>query len=113
MGDVADHRTWNVFRRRDAHGLCCAVSSDAAVPTFLLTGDWDFGFQFTRGDPPVPGFSPPSAEIGARYNGFYLFLGFGSRFKTRRPPSFPAASDRAGEPNDPLAHSPDTEPRPA
>ena len=113
MGDVADHRTWNIFRRRHAHGLCCAVPADAPIPTFLLTGDWTFGFQVARGDSPVPGFSAQSAEIGARYNGFYLFLGFGGRPETPGRPSFPARPPIDGEPNDLLAHSPDAETRPA
>ena len=107
MGDVADHRTWNVFRRLNEHGLCGAVPADAPVPMFLLTGDWTFGYQFTRGDAPVPGFSPQSAEIGIRLNGFYLFLGFGSRLALRPRPSFPTEASGRAEPNEVLAHSPD------
>ena len=107
MGDVADHRTWNVFRRRNEHGLCCAVPSDSPVPTFLLTGDCTFGYEFTRGDAPVPGFSPQSAEIGISLNGFYLFLGFGSRLVLQPRSSFPIEPSARAEPNSELAHSPD------
>ncbi len=80
----ADFRTWNVFRRRHDGGLCCAVSAEAPVPTFLLCGEWDFGFAIADGASPVAGFSDAEAEIGAGFDGFYLFLAFA-------PPPGPAA----------------------
>ena len=71
-----DFRTWNVFRRRNDGGLCCAVPAEAPVPPFLLCGEWDFGFAITDGDPSVRGFCPAAAEIGAGSDGFHLFLAF-------------------------------------
>lgn len=78
MSRDADFRTWNVFRRRHGEGLCCAVPSEAPVPSFLMSGDWNFGFQFAEGDPPVAGFSAPAADVGTGFNGFHLFLAFSS-----------------------------------
>ena len=71
-----DHRTWNVFLRRHDGALCCAVPAEAAVPSFLLSGEWDFGFAGAGDDPPVTGFCPTAAETGSRLSGFHLFLAF-------------------------------------
>lgn len=76
MDPDAEFRTWNVFRRRHDDALCCAVSAEAPVPAFLLSGEWDFGFAFSEGDPPLAGFSAAAAEVGTGFNGFYLFLAF-------------------------------------
>ncbi|RYC30521.1 hypothetical protein D3273_18465 [Lichenibacterium minor] len=76
MDHQTEFRTWNVFRRRRDDGLCCAVSADVPVPPFLLSGDWNFGFAIADGDAPVTGFSLAAAEVGAGFNGFYLFLTF-------------------------------------
>ena len=78
MDHDSDFRTWNVFHRRHDEGLCCAVSAEAPVPPFLLSGEWSFGFAIAEGDPPVTGFCPAAAEVGAGFNGFYLFLAIAS-----------------------------------
>jgi hypothetical protein len=44
-------RAYNLFRRKDATDLCCAVPEDI----------------------PVPGFDAAAAETSAGANGFYLF----------------------------------------
>ena len=74
MDHDSDFHTWNVFRRRYDEGLCCAVSAEAPVPPFLLSGEWNFGFAVADGDPPVTGFCPMAAAVGAGFDGFYLFL---------------------------------------
>ena len=76
MEQDSDFRTWNIFRRRHDEGLCCAVLAETPVPTFLMSGEWNFGVAVAAGDPPVTGFSTAAAEVGMGFNGFYLFLAF-------------------------------------
>ena len=78
MDHDSEFRTWNVFRRRHDEGLCCAVSAEVPVPPFLLSGEWNFGFAVADGDPLVTGFCPAAAELGAGFNGFYLFFAVAS-----------------------------------
>ncbi|WP_245259024.1 hypothetical protein [Salinarimonas rosea] len=64
---------FNVFMRRDAQELRCAVPEDRAVPAFIDARDWAFVGRLD-GETPVPhGFDTRAADVLARWNGFYLF----------------------------------------
>lgn len=72
QGD-AEGRSWNFFRRSDEPDLWCAVPAERSVPTFLLSGAWQFGGHRTR----PAGFRPSAAVEAATLSGFYLFQHLG------------------------------------
>ncbi|MGU3540938.1 hypothetical protein [Methylobacterium sp. A54F] len=66
-------RSYNLFWRKGAEGLCCAVPESCAVPSFVVGGRWAYGGRLAApGDAPG-GFDPHAADTAVRFNGFYLF----------------------------------------
>ncbi len=65
--------TFNLFRRRGAPELVCAVPEDRAVPNFIAGETWEFGGKISGNSRAHPGFDASLASEVARYNGFYLF----------------------------------------
>jgi hypothetical protein len=57
---------YNAFRRTTEPDLICVVRSDYVVPNFIRSGEWEFVETPVR-------FSTAAADVGMRYNGFYLF----------------------------------------
>jgi hypothetical protein len=66
-------RAYNLFRRKGRAALFCAVPEDLAVPSFVTDENWAFERTIGAGGAMPPGFDEVGAEIGARFNGFYLF----------------------------------------
>ncbi|WP_063776629.1 hypothetical protein, partial [Microvirga massiliensis] len=64
-------RTYNLFRRKDAADLYCAVPEDVALPAFLIEDTWDYAQALEVGA--LSGFDAAAAEAAALLNGFYLF----------------------------------------
>ncbi len=65
---------YNLFRRRSAPDLFCAVAQAHPVPGFIEGDEWEFvGSATDERDAPL-GFQAKEARFGARLNGFYLFL---------------------------------------
>jgi hypothetical protein len=64
---------YNLFRRKEAPGVVCAVPEDRAVPRFIAGETWEFGGKIAAGSGEHPGFNGIAASAAARYNGFYLF----------------------------------------
>ncbi|WP_372424650.1 hypothetical protein [Salinarimonas chemoclinalis] len=64
---------FNVFMRRDAQELRCAVPEDRAVPAFIVAQDWAFVGRLDGETPAPRGFDTRAADVLARWNGFYLF----------------------------------------
>ena len=71
MQGSIDERQWNRFRRRN-EGLWCAVPVDAAVPSFLFSGAWDYRDRHPEKQA-IPDYCRGVAQQSARINGFYLF----------------------------------------
>lgn len=72
-------RAYNLFRRKTQRGVYCAVPEDCVVPSFLRATAWDYDGRVSGEAASLLGFDPEAAETGVRFNGFYLFLGFGRR----------------------------------
>jgi hypothetical protein len=70
-------RTYNLFRRKGASHLVCAVAEDCAVPTFIDADGWGFGGKVREPNSRPIGFDPRAAAEGSRFHGFYLFQSFG------------------------------------
>jgi len=64
---------FNLFRRKEAPELLCAVPEDRAVPSFIVGETWEFSGKLSGDSGQQPGFDMSAASAGARYNGFYLF----------------------------------------
>jgi hypothetical protein len=64
-------RTYNLFRRKNAADLYCAVPVDVAVPSFITDRKWEFAQAVDIGA--LSGFDAAAAEVSAAVNGFYLF----------------------------------------
>jgi hypothetical protein len=64
---------YNLFRRKEAPELVCAVPEDRAVPRFIAGETWEFGGKIAAGSGEHPGFDGIAASAAARYTGFYLF----------------------------------------
>jgi hypothetical protein len=64
-------RTYNLFRRKDAADLYCAVPEDVAVPAFLTEDSWEYARSFEGAA--LSGFNTVAAKASALLNGFYLF----------------------------------------
>ena len=65
-------RSYNVFRRKGAEGMCCAVPQDYAIPAFLTGQRWSFSGTVDGSDARL-GFDDRAAATAVRFNGFYLF----------------------------------------
>lgn len=65
--------SYNLFRRKDGEGLCCAVPENRTVPGFLNGGRWTFGGKLDRHATRPLGFDRQAAATSVRFNGFYLF----------------------------------------
>ena len=72
MGTPTEPDVWNMFKRREEGEIWCAVPAEAAVPRFLLSGEWDYGGQHPERRV-LPGFQRSVAHQAVRMNGFYLF----------------------------------------
>jgi hypothetical protein len=70
-GEVAG--PFNVFRRKRAPGLCCAVPEHQPVPRFLSPDDWEYAAKVTGVRDAPSGFRFHAAYAGVRFNGFYVF----------------------------------------
>jgi hypothetical protein len=70
-------RTYNLFRRKRACHLVCAVAEDCTIPTFIDAGGWEFAGQVRDPDRRPIGFDPRAAAEASRFHGFYLFQSFG------------------------------------
>lgn len=70
-------RTYNVFRRKDAAELRCAVPEERTVPGFITDGAWEFAGRIGDGAAPPRGFDARAAAQLAQWNGFYLFETWG------------------------------------
>jgi hypothetical protein len=68
---------FNLFRSRDPNGLFCAVPEERSVPAFLTGQQWTFSGRLDEGEKAPLGFDAKAAAAGVRFNGFYLFAGFG------------------------------------
>ena len=66
-------RSYNLFRRKDDDGLCCAVPENRVVPPFVSGGRWTFGGKVGETATPPLGFDGRAAATAVRFNGFYLF----------------------------------------
>lgn len=76
-GDAARRAAaFNLFRRREAPDLFCAVPEDRAVPHFIAGETWEFGGRIAADSHEQPGFDGQIASRAARFNGFYLFQGW-------------------------------------
>jgi hypothetical protein len=64
-------RTYNLFRRKHAADLYCAVPEDIAVPSFVTDETWEYAQSLDIGM--LSGFDAAAAEVSASANGFYLF----------------------------------------
>ena len=74
---------YNLFRRRLAPDLFCAVPENRPVPTFIQARNWRFVGKC--GTPAQAGFDPEAARTAVRFNGFYLFVAFNLCERERTP----------------------------
>jgi hypothetical protein len=65
--------TYNLFRNRQRPEILFAVPEDRPVPGFLDPGNWMFERPLCPSDNSPPGFEDRAANVGVRFNGFYLF----------------------------------------
>jgi len=63
-------RACNLFRRKDAAGLCCAAPTIAPVPAFVTGDGWEYAQSLEIGT--MRGFDMDAAQASAGANGFYL-----------------------------------------
>ena len=63
--------TYNLFRRKDAADLFCAVPEDVPVPHFVTPGAWEYDRSLDIET--LSGFDATAAETSSAVNGFYLF----------------------------------------
>ena len=70
-------QTLNLFRTRGRHGLFCAVPEERTVPPFVTGQHWTFSRKLDGSGAAPLGFDAKAAAAGVRFNGFYLFAGFG------------------------------------
>ena len=68
-GPVPSH---NLFRRRDASDLYCAVPEARPVPAFIRTPAWEFVGKMDR-ESPLAGFRERAARVAMHHQGFYAF----------------------------------------
>jgi hypothetical protein len=63
-------RAYNLFRRKDATDLFCAVPEDIPVPVFVTPQAWSYACSL---DIQALSCFDAAAETSAGANGFYLF----------------------------------------
>jgi hypothetical protein len=63
--------TYNLFRRKGAADLFCAVPEDVPVPHFVTPGAWEY--ERSLDIETLSGFDATAAETSSGANGFYLF----------------------------------------
>lgn len=63
--------SYNLFRTRPRPELLCAVPEDRPVPGFLDSDEWGLS-RLQPLDKYPPGFENRAAQVGVRFNGFYL-----------------------------------------
>jgi hypothetical protein len=63
--------TYNLFRRKGAADLFCAVPQDVPVPNFVTAVEWEYARPLDVGT--LSAFDAAAAETSAAANGFYLF----------------------------------------
>lgn len=68
-----DEFTYNLFRHRCLPELVCAVPEDRPVPDFIGSGRWAFEQPLRPQEVRPCGFDGKAAQVGVRFNGFYLF----------------------------------------
>jgi len=76
---------YNLFRHRSEAELYCAVPDGWPVPTFIQSEQWIPGGKLDETTPAPIGFDPEAARIGARLNGFYLFIAFAWTVENKLP----------------------------
>jgi len=64
---------YNLFARKDAPELYCAIPEDRPVPDFIDC-DWRFKGSLDRSQRAPGGFIPPVAAASVRLNGYYVFM---------------------------------------
>ncbi|PVE21167.1 hypothetical protein DC522_28145 [Microvirga sp. KLBC 81] len=64
-------RTYNLFRRKDAADLYCAVPENVPVPAFVTEDRWEYAQSLDIGT--LSGFDADAAQVSSEANGFYLF----------------------------------------
>ena len=64
---------YNLFARKDATELFCAIPEDRPVPDFI-DRDWQFKGSVDRSQNAPGGFIPPVAAASVRLNGYYVFM---------------------------------------
>ena len=64
-------RTYNLFRRKGAADLFCAVPQDAPVPNFVTADEWEYARPLDVET--LSAFDATAAQTSAAANGFYLF----------------------------------------
>jgi hypothetical protein len=75
--------SYNLFRSRERSELICAVPEHLVVPAFITDAQWEFACKADDMSASNTTFDHTAAEVGIRYNGFYLFQSIGIRDNTR------------------------------
>jgi len=70
---MSESEAFNLFCRKHEPTLCCAVSQDLPVPSFIQGETWEFAGTITHEDQEPPGFHTEAADEAARLTGYYLF----------------------------------------
>lgn len=65
--------SYNLFARKDAPELYCAIPEDRPVPEFIDC-DWQFKGSVDRSQHAPGGFISPVAAASVRMNGYYVFM---------------------------------------
>lgn len=68
---------YNLFRRKTECGVYCAVPEDWAIPSFVQGRAWAYSGGIEGDARTLVGFDARAAATSVRFNGFYLFEGFG------------------------------------
>lgn len=68
---------FNLFRRRFAADIVCAVPEDRRVPGFIRGDDWYFAGKIEPRGRRIPGFDLSAARESSARLGFYLFQTWG------------------------------------
>ena len=76
LASLGSARYWpafNLFRHKLKPDLVCAVPEDYPVPGFIDGTTWAFAGKISEPTTIPLGFESKAAEVGVRFNGFYLF----------------------------------------
>ena len=68
--------TYNLFRNKCLPDIICAVPEDRPVPDFIDAERWSVEQPLHPPEARLPGFDSKAAQVGVRFNGFYLFYAF-------------------------------------